>query len=48
MPNNCHVAGQRVLCLKREYVHFLCDVINKGYTDMVPEHQLEGKEGKVL
>ncbi|XP_034057151.1 uncharacterized protein LOC117536415 [Gymnodraco acuticeps] len=57
MPNNRHLAEQRVLCLKRklernptfkeEYTNFLDDVINNGYAESVPEHQVKGKEGKV-
>lgn len=57
MPNNLSVAIQRVHGLKRrlqkdkdfheEYKNFLADVINNGYAEEVPQHQLETPIGKV-
>ena len=57
MPDNCHVAEQRLSSLQRklcrnasfheEYTRFLSDVIDKGYAEEVPQGQLKQKEGKV-
>ncbi len=57
MPNNRCIAEQRAMSLKRkfqrnkeyhqEYVHFLNDVIKNGYAERVPQHQLNGTEGKI-
>ena len=57
MPNNLCIAKQRVHGLRRrlqkdasyhdEYTKFLTDVINKGYAEQVPQHQLEPCKGKV-
>lgn len=57
LRNNLSVARQRVLRLKRtfekneryyqEYAGFFTDVISKGYAEKIPEHQLDGGEGKV-
>lgn len=57
MPDNCHVAEQRLSNLKRkflrnelfheEYTSFLNDDIEKGYTEAVPQEQLKRKGAKV-
>ena len=55
--NNLSMAKQRLLGLKRrfqrderfhqEYASFFTDVISNGYAEKVPQHQLDGVEGKV-
>ena len=57
LPNNLLVAKQRILGLKRrfekdekfhlEYASFLTDVIDRGYAEKIPQHQLRCEEGKV-
>lgn len=57
LPDNCHVAEQRLSSLKRkfpriasfheEYTNFLNDVINKGYAEEVSQGQLKRNDGKV-
>nr|XP_061785759.1 uncharacterized protein LOC133576497 [Nerophis lumbriciformis] len=57
LPNNICVAKQRIRGLERrlqrnadfhsEYTSFLTDVINKGYAEQVPQHQLKPREGGV-
>ena len=55
--NNLSMAKQMLLGLKRrfqrderfhqEYASFFTDVISNGYAEKVPQHQLDGVEGKV-
>ena len=57
MPNNKVIAEQRLANLKRklkknehfqsEYTDFLSDVIDNGYAEVVPQEQLERKDGRV-
>lgn len=57
LPNNRSVVEQRVMSLQRkfkrnkeyqqEYVTFMTDVIDKGYAEVVPPHQLKREDGKV-
>ncbi len=57
LPNNRSIVEQRVLSLQRkfkrnreyqqEYATFLSDVIDKGYAEVVPPHQLKREDGKV-
>lgn len=57
MPDKCHVAEQCLSNLKRkfsrnalfheEYTNFLNDVIEKGYTEAVPQEQQKRKDAKV-
>lgn len=57
LPNNLSVAKQRCNGLRKrlernqllheEYTHFLSDVLEKGYAEKVPEHQLDRDDGKV-
>lgn len=57
MPNNLSIALQRICGLKRglqknasfheEYTNFMAEVIDSGYAEQVPQHQLEATEGKV-
>ena len=56
MPNNRNIAMQRLQNLKRkfkrdlqfqkDYTVFLSDVIDKGYAEIVPPHQLQRNDGK--
>ena len=57
MPNNRCIVEQRIQGLKRrfeknktyqeEYTRFLTDMINSGYAEVVPQDQLDGKDGSV-
>ncbi|KAK0146738.1 hypothetical protein N1851_013945 [Merluccius polli] len=57
MPNNRCIVEQRIQGLKRrfeknktyqeEYTRFLTDMINSGYAEVVPQNQLDGKDGSV-
>ena len=57
LPNNLSMVKQRLLGLKgkfrkdelfhQEYTNFFTDVIQKGYAEKVPQHQLDGENGKV-
>ncbi len=57
LPNNLSMVKQRQLGLKgkfrkdelfhQEYTSFFSDVIRKGYAEKVPQHQLDGENGKV-
>ncbi len=57
MPNNLHLAEQRILCLKRkfqrnsefhkEYIAFMETVISSGHAELVPQDQLKQENGKV-
>ena len=56
LPNNCYVAKQRLCGLKRklqsdgkyqaDYVKFMNDIIEKGYTRKIEEKELPTKEGR--
>ncbi|KAK0134727.1 hypothetical protein N1851_029616 [Merluccius polli] len=56
MPNNRHIAMQRLQSLKRkfkrnesfynEYTAFLNDVITQGYAEPVPQLEIEGVQGR--
>ncbi len=56
MPNNRHVAMQRLLSLKRkfkrnesfhnEYTSFLSDMMDKGYAEVVPQEEVDQVEGR--
>lgn len=56
MPNNRHVAMQRLLNLKRkfkrnysfhkEYTFFLSDMIDKGYAEVVPQEEVDQVVGR--
>ncbi len=57
MPNNLHLAEQRILSLKRkfqrkrdfhqEYSAFMETVISSGHAELVPQDQLKQENGKV-
>ncbi len=57
MPNNRHLAEQRILSLKRkfqknsdfhkEYSAFMETVISSGHAELVPQDQLKQENGKV-
>lgn len=57
LPNNLSMVKQRLLGLKgkfrkdelfhKEYTSFFTDVIQKGYAEEVPQHQLAGEKGKL-
>lgn len=57
MPNNWCIVEQRIQSLKmkfernktyqEEYTAFLTDMIDSGYAEVVPQDQLDGKDGSV-
>lgn len=55
MPNNCIIAEQRILNLKRrmvrepslDYTAFMNNLISSGFAERVPDTDLERSDGKV-